>query len=135
MTRPDDVPRDADPLHRLHRFWERRFAARGGEGERGWLAHGADELPERHADEKNDEPKNQDDENDQPQVERENEIPEINQHSETLRPDGMRHRCADADRREHHDVVGEFEHHLRKALHRAHDRLSFFADGGNGHRE
>src|SRR4029077_3408635 len=77
----NDVPRDADPLHRLHRLWECRFAARGGEREGGWLAHGANELPKRHADEKNDEPKNQNNENHQSEVEGENEIPEIDQHA------------------------------------------------------
>src|SRR6476469_8223147 len=76
----DDVPRDADSLHRLHRLWECRFAARRREGKRCWLAYSADELSQRHANEKNDEPKNQDNENDQPEVERKNKIPEMEQH-------------------------------------------------------
>ena len=47
----------------------------------------------------------------------------------------MRHRCADADRREHHHVVRKLEHDLRQTFHRAHDRLTFFANSGNRERK
>ena len=45
---PDDVSRHAETFHRFHRFWQRRFAARGRECERRGLAHGSDELPQRN---------------------------------------------------------------------------------------
>src|SRR2546423_5882534 len=44
----------------------------------------------------------------------------------------MRHRCADADRCKHHDVVCKLEHDLREALHRAEDWLPPFANRGDG---
>src|SRR5436309_1997449 len=62
-------------------------------------------------------------------------MPQVHKYAEALRADRVRHRRADAKRREHHDVVGEFEHDLREALHRANDWLSFFADRRDRHGE
>src|SRR5205085_4684276 len=42
---------------------------------------------------------------------------------------------ADADRGEHHDVVGKLEHDLGEAFHRADDGPAGVADGGEGERE
>ena len=71
---PDDVTRNAEALHRFHRLRQGGFTARGGEGERGRLAHGPDELAERHADEENDAPEDENDENDEREIERDDQI-------------------------------------------------------------
>ena len=80
-------------------------------------------------------PKIAHDENDQRDVKREDQIAEVHQHARALRADGMSHRRADPERREHHNVIGELEHDLRKTFHRADHRPSFFADGRYGQRE
>ena len=120
--------RHTNALHYLHGFWQRRFTARGRERERSWLAYRPDELPQRHPDDQNDKPENQDNENEECQVKRQNKIAQIYEHAETLGADRVSHRRADAKGREHHHIVGELEHDLRKTLHRANDWLSFLAD-------
>ena len=40
----------------------------------------------------------------------------------------MGHRCANADWREHHDIVRKLKHHLGKALHRANNRFPYFTN-------
>ena len=47
----------------------------------------------------------------------------------------MSHRRADAKRRKHHHVIRKLEHHLREALHRPNNELSFFANGRDGQRK
>ena len=127
--------RHADAFHRFHRFRQRRFAARGRESERGWLAHRAHKLPERHPRNENHKPENQHDKNDERQVKGEHQIAEINEHPGALCADRVRHRCADTKGREHHHVVGKLEHDLGEAFHRANDWLSFLANRRDGQRE
>ena len=47
----------------------------------------------------------------------------------------MSHGCTHADRREHHHVVGEFKHDLRKTLHGTNHWLSLFTHSRHGHGE
>jgi len=92
----------------------------------GRLAHRPAKLSQRYARDENDESKNQDDENNQGEIKRENQFAEIKEHAQTLRADGVRHGRAHTGWREHHDVIGEFEHNLRKTLHPPDDWLPFF---------
>ena len=131
----DNVPRHAQAFHLFHRPGQGRFAAGSGKGERGRLAHGAHELSQRHARDRDHAPENQQDENDQGQIKRQNQAGQIKKHAQPLGPDGVRHGCADAKGRKHHHVIGELKHDLRKALHRAHDWPPFFADRRDGQRK
>src|SRR5207237_6286183 len=63
------------------------------------------------------------------------EVSQTNEHTRTLITDGMRHGRANANGREFHDIVCQFEHHLRKTFHSAQERFSFFADRRHRHRE
>ena len=47
----------------------------------------------------------------------------------------MRHGRADTNRRKFHDVIRQFEHHLRQAFHSAKERLSLFANRRYCHRK
>src|SRR5205085_11700868 len=69
------------------------------------------------------------------EIQRQDQVTEIDENAEALGGNGVGHGRADADGGEHHDVVSELEHDLGETFHCAHDRPAFLADGGEGERE
>ncbi len=125
----------AEPLHDFERLRQRRFAARGREGDEKRLADRTEELQERHTAHHRRAADDEDDEDQQAGIHRQDQLAERHQDAEALAADRRGNRRHHADGREAHHVAGELEHRLRDAVQKRHDRRGPLADSGQGDAE
>ena len=95
----DDLPRNADGLHRFHGARQRGLGAGSAEGDGHRLGHGLEEAPQRHAEHQRDGQQNAEDEDDQRGIQRQQQLQQAAQHGQVryvpqCRPRPRRRRAA-----------------------------------------